>query len=100
MPPVPLQNSISAFEDDLWRFEVGDQMWSARVQNEDTSLWLEEYDNLVLRAAFFWQWPLIRSCDGSKSLLYQGTPTIWSSCNLLSALTLTISPLLLHPFEN
>ena len=68
--------------------------WNLREQNEDNSWWPEAYDKVVLRAAFFLQWLLILSSDGSKSPLHQGTPTIWSSCSLHNVLTLTISPLL------
>ena len=68
--------------------------WHSREQNEDNSLWPEEYDKVVLRVVSFWQWPLTQSSDGSKSQLSQETWTNWSYCNLLNALTLTIS--LLH----
>ena len=30
MPPTPLQNSYSSFEEEQGHFEVGDKMWSAR----------------------------------------------------------------------
>ena len=30
MPPTPLQNSYSSFEEEQGHFEVEDQMWSAR----------------------------------------------------------------------
>ena len=32
--------------------------WNSPEQTEDNSLWPEEYDKVVLRAAFFLQWPL------------------------------------------
>ena len=30
LPPTPLQNSYSSFEQEQWHFEVEDQIWSAR----------------------------------------------------------------------
>ena len=30
VPPTPLQNSCSSFEEEQWHFEVEDQIWSAR----------------------------------------------------------------------
>ena len=67
--------------------------WNSREQNEDNSWWPEAYDKVVLQAASFLQWLLTRSSDDSQSLPFQGTPTTWSFCNLLSALSLTMSPL-------
>ena len=61
-------------------------------------LWPEEYDKVVLRVVFFLQWPSTRSSDGSKNQLSQGTSTVWISCCLHNALTLTIWPLL-HPLS-
>ena len=59
-------------------------------------LWPEEYDKVVLRVVFFLQCPSARSSDCSKNQLSQGASTVWISCSLHNALTLTISPFL-HP---
>ena len=48
--------------------------WNSREQNEDNSLWPEEYDKVVLRVVSFLQWLWIRSSDGSKSQFSQRTP--------------------------
>ena len=39
--------------------------WNVREQNEDNSLWQEEYDKVVLRVASFLQWHSTRSSDGN-----------------------------------
>ena len=50
--------------------------------------------------AFCLQWLLTRFSDVSKTLLSQGTSTIWSSYSLHNVLTPMISLLLLHPFRD
>ena len=72
--------------------------WNSPEQPEDNSLWPEVYDRVVQRVVSFLQLPSTLSSDGSKMLLSQGTLTTWISCSLLSALTLTISPLHHSPF--
>ena len=44
MPPTPLQNPHSSFEEEQWHFEVEDQMWSAtdRTIIAKAKLYLEE----------------------------------------------------------
>ena len=54
-------------------FGTSSHTWNLREQNEDTSLWPEECDTVVLRVVSFLQWPLTRSSDGSKSQLSRRT---------------------------
>ena len=79
----------------LHRFSVGfceiftgtaSHTWNLREQNEDNSLWPGVYDKVVLQVVSFFQWPLTRSSDGSKSQLSQGTRTTWNFCSMLRAI--------------
>ena len=48
IPPTPLQNSYSSFEEEQGHFEVEDQMWSARDRTiiAKTKQYLEESESL------------------------------------------------------
>ena len=75
-------------------------MWNLREQNVDNSRWQEEYDKAVLRAASFFAMAFDPIFRWLKESIFQGTPTTWNFCSLLSALTLTISLLLHSLFES
>ena len=59
MPPTPLQNSYSSFEEEQGHFEVEDQMWSARDRtvvartkrylevSQNTKVGIEELESLL-----------------------------------------------------
>ena len=55
-------------------YRTASHTWNLREQNEDNSLWPEEFDKVVLRVVSFLQWLLTQFSDGSRKSIIPKTP--------------------------